>query len=114
MVAESLEALRLAPEDAAAAALAVEYGRTVDRAAAIAAQADKTLRAAQAAGDEALVEQVAALRSKVAAQAAVSDLGPKMLAALDALGGTPKARAAKGAPAPAAGSRLAALRGDPA
>lgn len=108
-VAETVGKLTLAPEDVALAALAVEYARTIDRAAAIAADAAKVEVTEETA------DVLDALRKRVAAHAAVSDLGPKLLAALTALGATPRARAAVGKPAPPAGpSRLAALRNDPA
>lgn len=106
-VTETIEKLTLAPEDVAVAALAVQYARTLDRCEAIAADARKMPF------DPDSVEALDQLKKRVAAVTATSDLGPKLLAALDALGATPKARAAKGTPAPSSGSsRLAALRGE--
>lgn len=105
-VEETLEKLDLAPEDAAVSALAVQYARTIDRAAAIAADA------ARVPFDPDTAEAVEQLRKRVAAHTTMSDLGPKLLAALEALQATPRARATAGKPAPAGGkSRLAALRG---
>lgn len=105
-VEETLGKLPLQPEDAALAELARQYARTVDRAAAIAADA------ARIPFDPDSAEAVEQLRKRVAAHTTMSDLGPKLLAALDALGATPKARAVVGKPAPAgSASKLAALRG---
>ena len=104
-VAETLGALTLQPEDSALAAVAMEYARTIDRAAAIAA------RAAKLPPDPDIAEELANLRKRVSAQVTMSDLGPKLVAALDALTATPKARAAQGKPAGGNGpSRLAAMR----
>lgn len=104
-VAETLENLALQPEDAAVAALALKYAETLDRTAAIAAAAAKLPF------DPDTAEAVEALKKRVAAVVAVSDLGPKLLASLDALGATPKARVTAGKPPLAGGkSKLSALR----
>lgn len=104
-VSETLGKLQLQPEDAAIAAVALEYATTMDRAAAIAAAAAKIPYS------EDTEEELRKLRSRVSAQAVVSDLGPKLLAALDALQATPKSRATAGKPAPAGKtSKLTALR----
>lgn len=104
-VRETLEKLEIRPEDAALAALTVEYARTIDQAKVIAA------RAAKVPYDPDTAEELANLRKRVSAQVTMADLGPKLLAALDALGATPKARASAGKPSPAgARSKLAALR----
>jgi ribonuclease D len=106
-VIETIGKLKLAPEDAALSALAVQYARTLDRCEAIAADARRMPF------DPESADALEQLRKRVSAVAATSDLGPKLLASLDALGATPKARAAKGSPAPSAGSsRLSALRGE--
>ena len=104
-VRETVDKLELQPEDAAVAALAVEYGETIDRAAEL----------ADAAGalpyDPDTAAMVARLKARVEAHAVMAELGPKLLAALDAIQATPKARAAAGKPAPAGGkSKLTALR----
>lgn len=105
-VQETLDKLELRPEDAALAALALEYGRTVDRAAAIAAQAAKIPF------DPDTAEAVEQLRKRVTAHATMADLGPKILAVLDALGATPKARAqSPKATGKRAASALQAMRG---
>lgn len=104
-VEESLGKLVLAPEDAALARLALTYARVMDGAAAIAAQA------ARIPFDPDSAEAVEQLRKRVSAQVTASDLGPKLLAALDALGATPKARSSASKPPTAGGkSKLAALR----
>lgn len=105
-VRESLENLQVQPEDAGLCALVTEYAVTMDGAAAIAAQVAKLPF------DPDTADAVEQLRKRVSAQVTMSDLGPKLLAALDALGATPKARATGGKPAqPATSSRLAVLRG---
>lgn len=104
-VAETLGNLTLRPEDAALAALAVEYAQTIDRAHIIAA------RAAKIPFDPDSAEEVKRLAQRVSAQATMGDLGPKLLAVLDALGATPKARAQSPKPAGKSGpSALDALR----
>lgn len=104
-VRETVEKLQLQPEDVAVAALAVEYAVTIDNAAELA-------RVAEALPfDPDTAAQVARLKTRVEAHAVMADVGPKLLAALDALGATPKARAAAGKPAPGgAKSKLATLR----
>lgn len=107
-VEETLAHVEIQPEDAGLARLALGYARTIDQAQAIAAQAAKIPF------DEDTAEEVRRLAARVAAHTTMSELGPKLLAALDALGATPKARAAAGKPAqPGQGgpSKLAQLRG---
>lgn len=105
-VEETLEKLTLQPEDAALARLVLSYARTIDQAAAIAAHAAKIPF------DPDTADEVKRLASRVSAQVTMSDLGPKLLAALDALGASPKARAAVGKPAPSgSASKLNAMRG---
>lgn len=104
-VDETLGNLDLSPQDAALARLAQQYARTIDQAAAIAAQA------ARLPFDPDTAEAVEQLRKRVSAQVTMADLGPKLLAALDALQATPKSRAQAGKPAPAGTkSKLSALR----
>lgn len=107
----TLDALELNGVDVAIASLSLEYAKTLDRAAAIAAHAAKLEKLLSAPKDIDLADQVRALRQRVAAHAAVSDLGPKLLSALDALQATPKSRAASPRPTalPLSGP-LAALR----
>lgn len=86
-VRESLGHLELRPEDAGIARLAVEYAETMDRAAKLAADL------ADVPYDPDTAQMVARLRARVEAHAVMADLGPKLQAALDALGATPKSRA---------------------
>ena len=106
-VRQSVAELVLQPEDVAVAELAVQFADTIDRAAELAAVA------AALPFDPDTAAQVQRLAKRVEAHVAMSEVGPKLLATLDALGATPKARSASGKPAPAAGgpSKLAALRG---
>ncbi|MEU7817070.1 hypothetical protein [Pseudonocardia sp. NPDC049154] len=105
-VRETVEKLTLNPEDVAVAQLAVEYAETIERA------ADLAEEAANLPYDPDTAVMVARLKQRVEAHTVMADVGPKLLAALDALGATPKARAAAGKPAPASGgSALAKLRG---
>lgn len=106
-VEETLAHVVLQPEDAALARLALSYARTIDTAAAIAAQADRIPF------DPDTADEVKKLRAKVSAHSTMADLGPKLQAALDALGATPKARASAGkAPTGGSGlSKLALMRG---
>lgn len=91
-VEATLKSLELAPEDEALARLAVGYARTIDQAAAIASAAQRIPY------DPDTAEQVKKLAARVGAHATMADLGPKLLGALDALGATPKARAAGAKP----------------
>lgn len=104
-VRETLETLPLRPEDAALRALVLRYARTIDDSRELAEAASALPY------DPDTAVQVARMRQRLEAHAVMSDLGPKLLAALDAAGGTPKARAAAGKPPPpGAKSKLAALR----
>jgi phage shock protein A len=93
-------------------ALAKRYAALMDDAAALAAELDKVET-----NSESMALTLKRLRAKVEAHAVVSDLGPKLLAALSALGMTPSARAglpkAVATVAPSTSTRtLARLRGD--
>lgn len=111
-VAATLDALALDPADAALAELVRLYARQVDQAAAVRAAADKALRAAEESGDEALIEQVAALRAKLGERETLDRMGKLAHAALVELQATPKSRPAKPAAAPGGGAlgRLRAVR----
>lgn len=105
-VRETVGHLQLQPEDAGIAELALRYAETMDRAAELAELA------AQVPYDPDTAVQVARLRQRVEAHVVMVDLGPKLQAALDALGATPKSRALAGKPPPAGqASKLTALRG---
>lgn len=88
-VSAAISELTLGKRDAAAAALAKRYAALIDRAEETAAELD-ALRP----DDESTADAVRRLRARVDSQAVASDLGPKLLAALAALGATPQARAA--------------------
>lgn len=106
-VREAIDALeaKLQPEDVAVAELALRYARTIEEAAELAAAA------AEVPYDPDTAVQVQKLRQRVEAHQVMVDVGPKLLAALDALGATPKARATAGKPGQAGKkSALAALR----
>ncbi|MBL8926330.1 MAG: hypothetical protein JNM77_08825 [Pseudonocardia sp.] len=104
-VADTLSKLQLQPEDAGIRALALRYGRTIDDARKLADEA------AALPYDPDTATLVARLKLKVDAHTVAVDVGPKLQAALDALGATPKARAVVGKPPPASGkSALALLR----
>jgi len=104
-VRETLEELKLQPEDVAAAELAVQYAATMDRAAELADAA------AEIPYDPDTAVMVSRLKARVDAHQVMVDLGPKLLSALESLGATPRARMVAGKPAPAGQkSKLTALR----
>ncbi|MDN5932997.1 MAG: hypothetical protein L0I24_18350 [Pseudonocardia sp.] len=86
-VRESVGKLELRPEDVGISVLAVRYARTIDDAAELAEQA------ARMPYDPDTAVQLARLRQRVEAHTVMVEVGPKLQAALDALGATPKARA---------------------
>lgn len=106
-VRESVGNLELRPEDAGISALAVRFARTIDDAAELAELA------AGMPYDPDTAVQLARLRQRVEAHTVMVEVGPKLQAALDALGATPKARAQVLKPAApgASKSALSALRG---
>lgn len=109
-LADALKTAQTQPADAATIALARRYAALVEDAEATAAALD-TMEPE----DEGQAEQIRRLRARVDAATVASDLGPKLLAALTALGMTPAARstAAKGGTPDAgnpAGDALDALR----
>lgn len=94
-VEETLAAIPDRPEDAGARALARRYAAQIDAARAIAVELQ-----AVPVDDDADARLVERLAKRVDAGAVLADLGPRLLAVLDALGATPRARAAA---APSAG-----------
>ena len=87
----TLQALKLGPVDDAAATLAQRYAETIDAAAELARLADLALEELDP--DNMIGRQrLATLAAKVGEQTVLSDLGPKLLAALTALQATPAAR----------------------
>jgi len=98
---------KLTGSDGAAAQLARRYAATIDTAYDVASDLDDVP------ADEDLAGRVAWLARKVEAQTVLAELGPKLLACLEALGASPRARAAqsKGAgTGTGTTSKLAALR----
>lgn len=114
-VSETLDAIPVKPEDAGARALALRYAHTIETAKATAEALEGVEIDPE---DEGGRRQLAALAAKVEAYQVMVDLGPKLLAALDALGATPKARSVSnggipnvgGNPAVGALARLQARR----
>ncbi|HEY3691266.1 MAG TPA: hypothetical protein VGL46_13320 [Pseudonocardiaceae bacterium] len=94
-ILDTLGQLALGPADAAVEQLAVRLGQQLDDAVWSERGADKIIKAVIAEGLCSGEEQEAldALRRKLSARMAVADLGPKLLAVLEALGATPMARA---------------------
>jgi hypothetical protein len=91
----TLDTLNLGPVDDSAAQLALRVAQELDSAAWAERAADKVLQAViddgVMEGEE--LEAVQALRAKLAARVAVSDLGPKLLSVLTEIGATPMSRA---------------------
>lgn len=90
----TLTALGLDDIDNAAAELARVYARQLDLAAIVRGQADKTVVAALKDGDDALIEQVQALRAKLGERECVDRIGRALTTLLIELQATPKSRAA--------------------
>lgn len=110
-VEATISACQLQDADAALAKLARRYAAAIDRAAELAADAD-TVSDRLDPGDATGRQQLTLLAAKVEDQAVLASLGPRLLAALTALGATPAARARRrsGGGDRAAPSRLQALR----
>lgn len=92
-VAETVSKLATRPEDAAAIRLAERYAAALDDAVLIAiglGELDELLPVSDEDGRKTLF----ALSKRVEAQAVLAELGPKLLAVLESLGASPKARAA--------------------
>lgn len=101
-VEATLAATPARPEDEAMRALLRRYARVMDESAALAElAADIDTSALDDNGNK----DLARLKAKVSAQQVMTDLGPKLLAALDALTATPKARTEKAASSAKAGIR---------
>lgn len=99
-VEATLAALTLDDSDAAAAELARTYAKQIDQAAAIRSKADKLVADAIKDGalpGDTLWERVNALQAKLSERDCIDKIGRDLAALLDALGATPKARAAFGA-----------------
>lgn len=105
---ETITALAAQEIDAAAIELARIYARQIDQAAAISAKADKVLREVEKGGDDALIEQVSALRAKLTEKECVERIGARFHALLVDLQAVPKARGGRNVGR--TGSALASLR----
>lgn len=112
-VARTVDAVSPEDEDllAGSIALAQLYARHIDQAAAIRAQADKTLRRAEQEGNETLIELVDSLRAKVSEVGVAVAIGKQLHALLAELQATPKTRKAAPPAEPAAPNALTLLRG---
>lgn len=98
-VEATLAALELDDSDKAAAELARTYANQIDQAAAIRAKADKLVRDVIRNGalpGDTILERVDALQAKLSERDCIDKIGRDLAALLDALGATPKARAALG------------------
>lgn len=114
-VAEAIDQLALKPEDAGVARLAQRYAAQIDESAQIAADLAEATAAAGSDAGEYDRRMLTALAKRVDAQAVLAELGPKLLAALESLGASPRARAAQVKGGATGGSnagtgRLAAIR----
>lgn len=87
----ALREAKLGKQDTAAVALAKRLAMLIDRAEQVAEDLDAVRVDPD---DETMIELIRRVRAKVDAQAVASDLGPKLLAVLAALGLTPAARSA--------------------
>ena len=105
----TIAALDPAEIDAAAVELARTYARQLDQAAAIAARAEKALRAAEKRADDVLVEEMAALRAKLGERECLDRIGARFHAILVDLQAVPKARGGA-KPATKGGGTLHKLR----
>lgn len=81
------------PVDVAAAELAIAYAKAIDQAELVAASLSKVLRQVEEL-DVDVYDQLLPLAVRIERTAVLASLGPKLLAALDSLLMTPKARAA--------------------
>lgn len=109
-VAETIEQLEPADTDAAAVQLARRYAEIIDRAEAVAAEADAAF-ALLALDDIDGRRYLAKIVAKVEAQTVLAELGPKLLAVLESLAATPAGRAkVKGGASKSGPSRLQGLR----
>lgn len=98
-VAEALRHAKPQPEDRAAVALAKRYAALIDEAAPAASYREplQRLRAlVNEFGPADVDKHLAKIEAALSAHTVASDLGPKLLAALTALGLTPAGRGAKG------------------
>lgn len=90
---KALRGVQTRPEDAAAVELARRYAADLDEAAVVAATLAKTLRELLSVSPD-LHDRLLTLAVRIEDTAVLASLGPKLLAALEQLGMTPRARAA--------------------
>lgn len=98
-VEATLAALQLEESDSAAAELARTYAKQIDAAASIRAKSDKLVRDVIASGalpGETIYERANSLQAKLSERDCIDKMGRDLAALLDAIGGTPKSRAAFG------------------
>jgi hypothetical protein len=97
-VRKTLDGITLQPADSAAAALTKRYAALIDEAAPAAKYRDPLTKLAAALDpdDETAAEALQKIRTALSEHTVASDLGPKLLAALTALGATPASRKAEG------------------
>jgi hypothetical protein len=94
-VRDALAVKPAAPEDGAVAALALEYARLSDEAAPAGKyEAALTWLSGQGADDRDADKHIRTISQALAAHSVASDLGPKLLAALESLEMSPRARGA--------------------
>lgn len=110
-VERTVGALPESDRDAAAVHLAKLLAGQLDQAAAVERAAARALRLATADGDDALMEQVAALRAKLGEREALDKLGARLLAVLVELQATPRSQGKAAAGGTGRPSRLTRLRG---
>jgi hypothetical protein len=110
VVEESIAALSIKPEDAAVVRLARRYAATIDAGRELAALIGRAWDELEP-DDQDGRKRLAVIEAQLADRAVMADLGPKLLAALAALGATPAARLKAKGGEPARGpSRLQILR----
>lgn len=108
-VEETLAALTLDAQDAAAQELCREYARELDGANHWRARADKAVKEARLRGDDEHTAEVEALRAKLSERAALVQVGNLLHKLLAELNATPKARGGA-KPAPSKTGTLHRLR----
>jgi hypothetical protein len=103
-LSRSLKDVQILARDQTTAALAKRYAMLIDEAELLAAELD-----AIELTDESTAQTVARLAARIQVYTVVSDLGPKLLATLGALGMHPQARASKGEGGGVTGARTPAV-----
>lgn len=91
-VEKALRAVRIDPKDAGTAEIARHYARLIDDAAPAAKYGEALSWLDSVETNQRTEKHVLLIRSALSEHSVASDLGPKLLAALTALGATPAAR----------------------